>query len=205
MEDKISVILNSNKYRGTGLWQEYLTLIYKHKGKAKLTNTATLIEKVLVLRLKNGDSQAFNIIFTAYYKDLVLFALKFTHEKNNAEEIVQATFVNLWLEHESINVSFSLKSYLLKIVQNRCIDWHRHKAIMQTHNNYIVENAPQFTYETDSYLLYSELHDPIESTLNKLPREISEVFRMNRNRGLKYREIADLLGVSVRTIEVRIS
>ena len=75
---------------------------------------------------------------------------------------------------------------------------------MQTHNNFVKESSPQFKYDTDSYILYSELQEQIEAALEKLPEEISEVFRMNRNKGLKYHEIADILDVSVRTIEVRI-
>lgn len=59
-------------------------------------------------------------------------------------------------------------------------------------------------YDTDNYILSSELHEQIETALAKLPEELSEVYKMNRNRGLKYHEIAALQGVSVRTIEVRI-
>jgi len=174
------------------------------KSKIKVTNPVVLVEKVLISKLKDSDHSAFSYIFNAFYKDLVIFASRFTHDLNIAEEIVQDTFVKLWEEHESIKVTVSLKAYLLKIVQNKCIDWYRHKKIMQTHNNIVMENSPQLIYDTDSYILHSELQEQIEAVLGILPEEISEVFRMNRNKGLRYHEIADLLGVSVRTIEVRI-
>ena len=202
MGDNLTLILDRKKSPPPPDRQDFLTLVYKSK--AKVANPVLLVEKVLITKLKAGDYPAFSNIFTAYYQDLVLFATRFTHDLNHAEEIVQDTFVRLWEEHESIKVTISLKSYLLKIVQNKCIDWYRHKKIMQTHNNSVMESPPQFIYDTDSYILYSELQEQIEAALDKLPEEISEVFRMNRFRGLKYHEIADLLGVSARTIEVRI-
>jgi RNA polymerase sigma-70 factor (ECF subfamily) len=202
MEDNHSLVLDRKKNSRPPDWQDFLPLAYQSK--TKVANPVTLVEKVLISRLKAGDYPAFSSIFTAYYQDLVIFAMRFTHDLNNAEEIVQDTFVKLWEEHESIKVTVSLRSYLLKVVQNKCIDWYRHKKIMQTHNNVIMENSPQLIYDTDSYILHSELQEQIEAVLCKLPEEISEAFRMNRNKGLKYHEIADLLGVSVRTIEVRI-
>lgn len=175
-----------------------------NKSKAEVTNSVPLVEKVLISKLKVGDYSAFSDIFTAYYQDLVMFAARFTHDLNNAEEIVQDTFVRLWEEHKSIKINILLKSYLLKTVQNKCIDWYRHKKIMQTHNNFVMGCSPQFEYDTDSYILHSELQEQIEAALGKLPEEISEVFRMNRYKNLKYHEIAEIMGVSVRTIEVRI-
>jgi RNA polymerase sigma-70 factor (ECF subfamily) len=201
MEDTLSLVLDRTKNRKLQDCQDLLPLIQNHK--SKLTPPPTLIDGVLISRLIAGDRSAYSFVFTAYYKDFVLFATRFTHELNSAEEIVQDTFVELWEGHESVRVNISLKSYLLKIVRNKCIDWYRHKKIMQTHTDFIMESPPLFICDTDSYILYSELHQQIEATLDKLPEDVSETFRLNRNKGLKYHEIADLLGVSVRTIEVR--
>lgn len=202
MENNIPFILDRKTKPRSPFRQDFLPLDYKSK--TKVPNPVTMVEKVLISKLIIGDYSAFSGIYTAYYQDLVLFATRFTHDLNNAEEIVQDTFVRLWEEHESVKVNISLKSYLLKIVQNKCIDWYRHKKIMQTHNNFVIGSSPQFIYDTDSYILYSELQEQIEAALCKLPKDISEVFKMSRNKGLKYHEIADILNVSVRTIEVRI-
>ncbi len=167
-------------------------------------NQGTLVEKVLISKLKAGDQSAFSHIFSAYYKDLVLFAMRYTKDLSNAEEIVQDTFVRLWEDHETVNISHSLKSYLLKAIQNKFLDWCRHKKIRQTYYSFVMERALRFETDTDKYVLQSELQDQIDAVLSSLPEEISSPFRMNRYKGLKYSEIADLLGVSVRTIEVRI-
>jgi hypothetical protein len=73
-----------------------------------MSNHLTLVEKVLISNLRAGDCLAFSNIFIAYYQDLVLFASRFTNDLNNAEEIVQETFVRLWEEHESVKINISL-------------------------------------------------------------------------------------------------
>jgi len=183
-------------------WGDFVPLVDNCKTKVK--NPVTLVENVLISKLKLGDRFAFSNIFSAYYQDLVMFAARFTRDLNCAEEIVQDTFLRLWEKHETIEIDTSLKSFLLKIVQNKCIDWCRHKKILQIHNNFILENSQYFEYDTDSYVLCSELHKLIENALGKLPASISEAYRLNRDKGLKYHEIAVLQDVSVRTIEVRI-
>jgi RNA polymerase sigma-70 factor (family 1) len=164
----------------------------------------SLVEKVLLNSLIGGDKEAFSTIFNAYYRDMVMFALSFTHEPDIAEEIVQETFVKLWEEHSKLKINESLRSYLLKSVQNRCIDWFRHKKVRQIHMNEVIHNSVLFEYDTDNYMLRSELEDKIKKTLLLIPPDCREAFRMNRDEGLKYQEISEKLNVSVRTIEVRI-
>jgi len=136
---------------------------------------------------------------------MVFFAYSFTHELNIAEDIVQDTFVKLWEEHEKLNVTVSLRSVLLKTIQNKCIDWHRHKKVLNNHSTFIIDNSPLYDYDTDNYVLRSELEGRIENAVASLPENIKEAFEMNRYEGLKYQEIALRLNVSVRTVEVRIS
>jgi len=163
-----------------------------------------IIEKALGSELRKGNKNAFSTIFIAYYKDLVLFAANFTREIDSAEEIVQDTFANIWEEHKRINIDVSIKSFLLKSVQNKCIDWIRHMKILQKYNSESLTNSIGFEYDTDNYLTNSEIEGLVRDALNKLPPVISQAYRMSRNEGLKYHEIAEKLNVSVRTVEVRI-
>ena len=164
-----------------------------------------IFEKVLIKKLKSGDPDAFSVFFSVYYRDLVFFAYSFTHEISSAEDIVQDTFVKLWEDHKKVNVRVSLKSILLRIVQNKCIDWHRHKKIVNSYSTYIIDNCPLYEYVTDNYVLRSEMVERIEKAIANLPEKFKETFEMNRVKGLKYQEIATKLNVSIRTVEVRIS
>jgi RNA polymerase sigma-70 factor (family 1) len=163
------------------------------------------LEKILVEKLKEeGSKNAFSAIFISYYRDLVHFATNYTHETESAEEIVQEVFVKIWEEHEVINIKVSLKSYLLKAVRNKCIDWIRKAEVRRKYNEECSYTLLTYDFNTDNYIINSELESLIRAALNKLPREIEQVYRMNRYEGLKYHEIADKLNVSVRTIEDRI-
>jgi RNA polymerase sigma-70 factor (ECF subfamily) len=204
MEVNPLIVIDRKNFAQSSSGQVLIPDFEKKKDKVPCTNSISLVEKALISKLQVGDYSAFSSIFNTYYPDLVIFASRFTHDLSNSEEIVQDTFVKLWEERESVKIINSLKSYLLKTVQNKCIDWYRHKKIIQAHGDFVTKKPPQFALDTDSYLLYSELNEQIENALNILPEEIAEAFWMSRHKGLKYHEIADILGVSVRTIEVRI-
>jgi RNA polymerase sigma-70 factor (ECF subfamily) len=164
-----------------------------------------IFEQYLIEKFKAGDREVFTEIFSVYYKDMVAFAFSFTHEIADSEEIVQDVFVKLWDGHEKLNITVSIKSFLLKTIQNRCIDWHRHKKIMYNHSTYIIDNSPLYEFDTDNYILRSELEGRIEQAIDALPEKFKEAFEMNRFEGLKYKEIAEKLNVSLRTVEVRVS
>lgn len=202
MTDNLPLIEYKEKSNNPPLWKDFLPL--SDMGRKKVNNPCSLVDKVLISKLNIGDYSAFSCIFSAYYKDLVMFASRFTHDYDNAEEIVQDTFVKLWEERKSVNVKISLKSFLLKSVQNKCFDWYRHKKIKQAHYDFIIKSSLHFDHDTENYILYSELQEELENAIEMLPGQISEAFRMNRYQGLKYHEIAGILNVSVRTVEVRI-
>jgi RNA polymerase sigma-70 factor (family 1) len=164
-----------------------------------------IFEQLLISRLSKGDPDAFSDIFSAYYEDHIHFAFTFLHDLPGSEDVVQDTFVWLWETRDNLNITSSLKSLLLKTIQNKCIDWHRHRKIMSSHSEYLVNNAPLYEYSTDNYLLRSEMEQIIEKALEKLPDNIIESYKMSRHDGLKYHEIAEKLDVSVRRVEVRIS
>jgi RNA polymerase sigma-70 factor (family 1) len=164
-----------------------------------------LYEKFLLKKLAESDNSSFSIIFTIYYSDLVQFAGTFIQDLDTCEEIVQDAFVYFWENRLSLAIHTSLKSYLLKMVQNRCIDWLRHLKIRDQYNAYADLHLCLIENDAENYILCSELEADLEKALCQLPAEISLVFRLNRYEGLTYHEIADRQNVSVRTIEVRMS
>lgn len=164
-----------------------------------------LYEKFLLKKLTENDNSSFSIIFTVYYSDLVQFAGTFIQDLDTCEEIVQDAFVYFWENRLSLAIHTSLKSYLLKMVQNRCIDWLRHLKIRDQYNAYADLHLCLIENDAENYILCSELEADLEKALCRLPPEISLAFRLNRYEGLTYHEIADRQNVSVRTIEVRMS
>lgn len=170
-----------------------------------MVNPLASYELILLEKLKNNDKSAFTIIFTNYYKDLVRFSIRFTKNYDASEEIVQTMFVNLWEERSELVLHTSLKSYLLKSVQNRSIDWLRHVNIKNKYTSVILDNPVLSENETENYLLHSELELNLAQAMKKMPAQYAEVFRMSRVEFLNYCEISLKLGVSVRTVEVRMA
>ena len=164
------------------------------------TNT---FEQILLGKLADGDTGVFTSIFEAYYKDLVMFAFTFTKNSDNAEEIVQEVFVRLWEKRSDLRQQGSLKSYLLKSIQNLCIDEIRHQKVR---DDYAGDKEIQqlYTNDTEDYILYTDLQNRLDDLLAQMPDEMAQTFRMNRFDGLKYQEIAQQLNVSLRTVESRI-
>lgn len=162
-------------------------------------------EQLLISKFSKGDADTFSEIFYMYYKDLVMYAYSFIKDMEEAEEIVQDTFVKLWEDHEKIDVRISLRSILLKSIHNRCIDLFRHKKIVCKHVDFITQNETIYDFNTDNYILMSDLNGLVSDAIAKMPVKYKEAFEMSRNEGLSYHEIADRLSVSLRTVEVRIS
>ena len=163
-------------------------------------------EIYLLEELKKGNKAAFTLLFQNYFNDLVLFAGNILRNKNQCEDIVQNIFLKLWTERSNIIIESSLKSFLLKSVKNACLDEIRHQHVVNQHESYVesVFNIDEMI-DTENYILFSDLSTHLEDALTKLPPKYRESFEMNRLKGMKYKEIAEELQVSERTIEVRIS
>jgi RNA polymerase sigma-70 factor (ECF subfamily) len=162
-------------------------------------------EHDLLIELKRGNKEAFTLLFRKYYKDLVLFGGNILHDQVRCEDIVQNIFLKLWADRENIIIEKSLKSFLLRSVQNSCLDELRHKQVIRDHELFTQTFDYFDNLDTENYILYSDLEDKLEVAMSKLPDTYREAFRMNRFEGLKYKEIAKQLKVSERTVEVRVS
>jgi RNA polymerase sigma-70 factor (family 1) len=161
-------------------------------------------ESILLEKLKNDDQAAFTIIFTKYYKDLARFSFGYTRNSDAAEEIVQEVFLKLWENRTALVIHNSLKSFLLKAVQNRSIDSLRHDNITHKYASIVLEHPLLSENDTENYILHSELEANFKLAIAKIPEQYAKAFSMSRIEALGYQEIAQKLGVSVRTVEVRI-
>jgi len=170
-----------------------------------MTHLSISYEKILVQKLKNNDKSAFTEIFTKYYQDLVRFSFSFTKNIDTSEELVQEVFVKLWENRGSLIIHSSLKSFLLKSVQNKSIDWLRHLNIQHKYASNVLDNPFLSDNDTENYILYSELESTVNQAMKKIPILYSEVLRMSRFESLTYQEIALKLGISVRTVEDRMA
>jgi RNA polymerase sigma-70 factor (ECF subfamily) len=150
-------------------------------------------------QLKKGNKSALELLFRSHYNELCNFAYKYVQSKDEAEEIVQETFFRLWNKKTKIKIKKSLKSYLYTSVRNLCTEHGRHLTVKTKYANETIETEKVPTPQ--SILEATQLENLIKETFEKLPDRCRKIFRMSRNEGLKYAEIAEKLSISVKTVE----
>jgi len=164
-----------------------------------------IAEKDLIVRLKNGDQTAFELLFHFYYPGLVIYASQFTADRDEAEEIVQDFFVRFWQKHQQVLLSDSLSNYFFSSVRNGSLNYLKHKKIEDDYLQEIYNLSNEhLVYDTNLYIA-SELQERIKNSIGLLPDKCREIFMMSRIRGMKNEEIAIELNLSKRTVETHIS
>jgi len=161
-------------------------------------------EKALFERIKKGDEKAFEILFHKYYGYMCLYASKIIQDDGSAEEIVQDFFVKLWEKREYLNIETSLNSYLFRSVKNLCINYFQHNKTKLRHARHILSEVENNFSDDDNYPEI-DLSIKIEESINSLPEKRKEIFRLSRQDGLKYHEIATKLNISIKTVETQMS
>ncbi len=149
------------------------------------------------------ELEKFEKLFKELFKPLCAFTYKYLKDTDLCKEIVHDVFVNLWEKRAQIDLSKSVKSYLYSSVTNRSLNYLRdNKKFVKTEDFSIFE---QNSCESDDFLAEQDLQAKIHKTLDELPEKCRKVFILNRFEGKKYKEIAQELDISEKTVEAHIS
>ena len=168
--------------------------------------TAPLIdEHELVIRLIDGDEDAFCELYAAYKNRLLYFAMKFVKSRDFAEDIFQDAFTIIWQSRRFINPDASFSSYLYTIVRNRILNQIRDADKENTLKERILSQAIGYTDDTKENILANDLREIINKALEKLTPRQREIFEMSREAQMSHKEIADALDISVHTVQEHIS
>jgi RNA polymerase sigma-70 factor (family 1) len=161
---------------------------------------------LFVDKLNQGDAKAFECLFKLYYTRLTLFANRFLNDTTIAEEIVSDIFVMLWENGHEVNFNGNLSSYLFKSVQNRCFNYLKHQKIENLYVNYLERQQllDEVIFSAESPYLEKEMARQINIALESLPEKCREIFMMSRFDHMKYKDIANKLSLSPKTVERQI-
>ncbi len=144
---------------------------------------------------------AFEQVFKSHFKALHAYACTILQEEAMAEEIVQQVFFKLWEKRDQVNIQQSLNAYLYRSVYNECLNYLKHKKVRKAHQSHTLYTAGTASDQVSRKVIARELEEKIADALNQLPEQCRTIFQMSRFEELKYREIADKLNLSVKTVE----
>jgi len=163
--------------------------------------TAELPVDQLMTKLQAGDISAFEMLFKTYYQPLCNYAYSFVQDRDEAEEIVQATFLSVWEKRDNLAIHTGVKPYLYAMVRNASLNVLKHDKIKQQHAAMELAVAERSVESVARTVMASELENRIFKALDKLPEQCRLVFKLSRFEELKYAEIAEQLNISVKTVE----
>jgi RNA polymerase sigma-70 factor, ECF subfamily len=163
-----------------------------------------LNEATIWKSIQQKDIAAFERYYKAHYKSFFLMACKYLKDSAQAEEIVNDVFLKIWEDGSTITIDTSLKSYIYKAVINRCINsLHKNKR-ESVHHVDDLATFPDQGYEMRQ-IEENELAVKLYAAIDQLPEQCKKVFEMSRFEELKQQEIADKLGISIKTVKNHIT
>ena len=142
----------------------------------------------------------FEEVFKTNFKSLHIYACTILKDEAAAEEMVQNVFFKLWEKRGQIEITHSVTGYLYRAVYNESLNYMRHHKVKATHKAHTINTNKEYE-ETSDPAAIKELQQKIDAALNELPEQCRTVFQLSRFEDLKYRMIAEQLGISVKSVE----
>lgn len=158
-------------------------------------------DAVIIQLLGERNEQAFEKIFKSHFKNLLAYSCTMLREEAAAEEVVQNVFYKLWERHQQLNISGSVAAYLYRAVHNESLNYLKHKKVVSIYQSQSARDMKAQSDSASKRVFLKDLEAKLHQALNELPEQCRIIFQMSRFEELKYREIADRLDISVKTVE----
>lgn len=157
--------------------------------------------RYLIKKLNEGNISAFNELFKIYSGKVFNFTRFFTLSTEEAEEITQEVFITVWENREKIDAEMSFSAYIFGIAKHKIFNLIRKKYY---YNQYLEKSKNNNEINGEDEILNHELQKLINECIESLPPKRKEIFKLSREEGLTYKEIAKKLNISENTVDVQI-
>ena len=155
----------------------------------------------LLERIKENDQSALECLFEKYYYRLCDFAFQYVRSVDLAEEVVSDVFLKVWKARHKMEVKTNFKAYIYTATRNQALNYlEKEKRDFESIDD-ILYGKPSDDYHPDEELIFQELENHIEVLINKLPPRRKLIFKLSRIEEFTYREIADILSISIHTVQ----
>lgn len=157
-------------------------------------------DHVLLRRINENDQEALEELFEKYYYQLCDFAFQFVRSFDLTEEVVSDVFLKIWRNRRKLTISSGFKAYLYTACRNQALNYLQ-KENRNVESFDVLDETASEIYQPDEELMFRELENRIEILLNTLPPRRKLIFKLSRIEGFTYQEIADILSISIHTVQ----
>ena len=154
----------------------------------------------MIIRIAKDDHEAFRQLFESFYGSLVAYANTLTHDSEQAKDLAQESFAQLWDKRKGLATILSVKAYMFSMVHNLYIDQYRKRRSRDKIFDELKVQALNDQFSSPEKDI-AERERQLIQLVEQLPPKCRRILLMNKKEGKKYHEIADLLGISVKTVE----
>lgn len=154
-----------------------------------------------LLSLKKGNRTAFKAIFDLYQNRVYHFVYSITKSDYVTEEIVQEVFIRIWTKRETLELGYSFDAFLFTIARNLTYNHLRNIANQRSLKEEFWKNISNLSKQTEDTILLAEYETLVEDILQNIPTQKRSIFILSRQQGKSNQEIADLLGISPKTVK----
>ena len=158
-------------------------------------------EKDLFRALKRGEKDAFGVIFNKYAPDIFFFSMDLLKDEDEAEEILQETFIKVWENRKNIDPDRNFRAYLISIAKHQIYNMLKHKVVER---KYLLKGKDSTSADIENKLYEDDLRDILFKSFDRLTEHQKRILTLKSN-GLNNEEIAGLLNISKRTVEGHLS
>jgi RNA polymerase sigma-70 factor (family 1) len=155
---------------------------------------------------RNDDTFAYKELFVSFYNPLLRFAVTLVKSREQAEEVVSDVFINVWEKRKRINSITNLKVYLFIAVKNTSLNYlsRQNKNLTDSVDEAGIEFKSIY-FDPEQLMVTAEMVARIKAAIEELPPKCKLIFKLIKEEELKYRDVADILNISLKTVESQIT
>ncbi|KEQ29121.1 hypothetical protein N180_09755 [Pedobacter antarcticus 4BY] len=158
-------------------------------------------EQSVLIKIAAGDHQAFREVYDFYYQSIYKYALHLLKSESLAEEIIQETFLKIWINRIRLPEILNLESYLVTIARNRSLDILRQSALRYRKDQTLKKTFEFSTNETEEQIILKDTRLILSEAIAQLPPQQKQVYELCKQQGLKYDEVAKIMNLSPLTVQ----